>query len=59
VGEGIVFIQYCAHDDEDAEGEEDAEEEFLGVGELGGYEEGQGDAEHHNVGGDVEDGVGY
>jgi hypothetical protein len=59
MGEGVIFIQYCTKDDEDTEGEEDAEEEFLCPGELGGYEEGEGDAEHHYVGGDVKDGVGY
>lgn len=31
----------------------------LGAREFGGYEEGEGDAEHHYVGGNVENCVGY
>jgi hypothetical protein len=55
VGEGVVFVDDGAHDDEDAETEEDAEDDLSSPWELGGDEEGEGDAEHHDVGGDVED----
>lgn len=53
--EGVVFVEQRAHDDEGAEAKEDAEDEFPGARELGGDEQGERDAEHHYVGGEVED----
>lgn len=54
MGEGVVFVDDGAHDDEYAETEEDAEDDFSSPWELGGDEERERDAEHHDVGGDVE-----
>lgn len=56
---GVVFVEQGAHDDEDSEGKEDAEDEFARARELRGDEEWQRDAEHHYVRGEVEDCVDY
>lgn len=55
--EGIVFVQNCAEDHEDSETEEHAEDEFICFGELRGNEQGKGNAQHHDIGCNVEDGV--
>lgn len=55
--EGVVLGEDCAEDDEEAEGEDGAEDELLAEGEGGAQEDGERDAEHAEVGGDVEDGV--
>ena len=59
VGETVVFVQDGGEDDEEAEGEDAAENEFALEREQRADEHGQGYAEHEDVGGNVEDGVGY
>ena len=53
----IIFVEDSAHDDEDTKAEETAEDEFFGAWKLRGDEEWEGDAQHHDIRGDVEDGV--
>lgn len=56
--EVVVAVQDRAEDDEEAEGEDAAEDDFTFERQAGADEDGEGDVNHHEVGGDVEDGGG-
>lgn len=57
-GEVVVAVQDRGEDDEEAEAEDAAEDDFAFQGQAGAEEDRERDVDHHEVGGDVEDGGG-